>query len=270
MPSIHITLKAETLFTLAGIPISNSLLTTWIVMALLIWMTFAVSSNIRMIPGSLQLIKEMLIGGIHDLFEEILHEKNKIYFSFLMTLFIFIIAMNWSGLFPGVGTIGIYKNEEKSTAGFATPVAAIKDDLKAEEKRSGESVFVPLFRSGSADLNMTFALALLTMGYIQYAGLKTLGLDYIKKFINTSDPMNFVVGILELISEFARIVSFAFRLFGNIFAGEVLLTVIAFLIPLLAPLPFLGLDLFVGLIQAMVFPLLAAVFFSMAVSHEEH
>ena len=110
----------------------------------------------------------------------------------------------------------------------------------------------------------------MTVGYVQYAGLSALGFSYLKKFFNISNPINFVVGILELISEFARIVSFAFRLFGNIFAGEVLLTVIAFLIPLLAPIPFLGLELFVGLIQAMVFPLLAAVFFSMAVSHEEH
>ena len=106
---------------------------------------------------------------------------------------------------------------------------------------------------------------------LQYVGLKALKFGYIKKFLNLSSPINFFVGILELISEVAKIVSFAFRLCGNIFAGEVLLAVIAFLIPFLAPLPFYGLELFVGFIQALVFSMLTIVFLNLAtVSHDNH
>lgn len=287
MPSVHISLRAETLFQLFGIPVTNALLTTWLAMAVLIILAIIATRKINKIPGSLQNLMELAVGGVHDLFKDILQENNKRFFPFLMTLFLFIVFNNWAGLLPGVGTIGLTKHENKEIA-IARPVLAVS--ISEAEKNAGESAvkaqfskentggenkeetaeFIPLFRSGSADLNMTLALAILTVGYIQFAGLSTLGLSYLKKFFNLSNPINFVVGILELISEFARIISFAFRLFGNIFAGEVLLTVIAFLVPLLAPIPFLGLELFVGLIQALVFPLLAAVFFSMAVVAEEH
>ena len=108
------------------------------------------------------------------------------------------------------------------------------------------------------------------VGYIQIAGFSNLGLSYLKKFFNITNPINFVVGLLELVSEISRIISFAFRLFGNIFAGEVLLTVIAFLMPVLAPIPFLGLEIFVGFIQALVFSMLTAVFLQLAISHAEH
>ena len=241
MPPIHISLKAETLINLFGIPVSNSLLTTWLVMIFLIALSLITYSKLSLIPGNLQLLMEMLIGGLHGLFKEILEEKVDKFFPYLITLFILIIFVNWSGILPGVGTIGLYHEE-----------------------------FVPLFRAGTADLNMTFALAVMTMVYVQYAGLKTLGFPYLSKFFNISNPINFVVGILELISELSRIISFAFRLFGNIFAGEVLLTVISFLVPLLAPIPFLGLELFVGFIQALVFAMLTAVFFALATSHAEH
>ena len=126
---------------------------------------------------------------------------------------------------------------------------------------------MPLFRGPTADLNTTIALALISVFMIQFYGFKHLGLKYLKKFFNFSNPINAFIGILELISEFSRIISFAFRLFGNIFAGEVLLTVISFLIPFIAPLPFLGLEIFVGFIQALVFTMLSLVFISMATSH---
>ncbi len=108
------------------------------------------------------------------------------------------------------------------------------------------------------------ALAILVVLFIQIIGLRTFGVKYLKKFFNFTNPVNFFVGILELVSELSRIVSFAFRLFGNIFAGEVLLAVIAFLIPIIAPVPFLGLELFVGFIQALVFAMLTSVFLLIA------
>ena len=106
---------------------------------------------------------------------------------------------------------------------------------------------------------------------VQVVGFRFVGLRYLTKFFNFSNPLMFFVGILEIISELAKVLSFAFRLFGNIFAGEVLLAVITFLVPLLLPAPFYGLEIFVGFIQALVFAMLTLVFFNMATQHHgEH
>ena len=130
---------------------------------------------------------------------------------------------------------------------------------------------VPFLRSAATDLNMTLALALVSVFLTQYFGIKALGFRYFSKFIAIDFSkgafegfINLFVGILELISEFAKIISFTFRLFGNVFAGEVLLGVMAFLIPYLVSLPFYGLELFVGFIQALVFMMLTLVFFSLS------
>ncbi|MFH2021814.1 MAG: F0F1 ATP synthase subunit A [Patescibacteria group bacterium] len=136
---------------------------------------------------------------------------------------------------------------------------------------SNHQIKAPVFRPGSADLNTTLALAITSVIATQIFGLMTLKFSYLKKFFNLASPIDFFVGLLELISEFAKIISFAFRLFGNIFAGEVLLVVITFLIPVVVPMPFYGLELFVGFIQALVFSMLSLVFFNMATQgHEEH
>jgi F-type H+-transporting ATPase subunit a len=124
--------------------------------------------------------------------------------------------------------------------------------------------------SNTADLNTTIALAIISVVYVQYVGIKIMGAkSHIGKFITFASPIAFFVGILEIVSEFSRILSFAFRLFGNIFAGEVLLAVVSFLIPFGASFPFLLLETFVGLIQALVFAMLSAVLFRLAVS-EHH
>lgn len=244
---LHISLVAETIAELWGLPISNGMLTTWLAMAAVVVLAFVATRRLVLVPSRLQLTAELLVGGLHSLFASVMHERVNRYFSLLATFFIFILALNWIGLLPGVGTIGFYTVEQ------------------------GEEVFVPLFRSGTADLNTTLALALISIIIIQYSGFTSLGLSYLKKFFNFTSPIGFFVGILELISEVSRVISFAFRLFGNIFAGEVLLTVIAFLIPILAPIPFLGLELFVGVIQALVFSMLTAVFLLLAtVGHEGH
>jgi len=129
--------------------------------------------------------------------------------------------------------------------------------------------FVPILRGSNADLNMTLGLAIISIVAIQYFGFKTLGFHYSTRFLNFKGPIDFFLGILELISQFANILSFTFRLFGNIFAGEVLLTVMAFLMPFIVPLPFMALELFVGFIQALVFSMLTAAFLNVAVSHGE-
>ncbi|MEK7119573.1 MAG: F0F1 ATP synthase subunit A, partial [Patescibacteria group bacterium] len=163
-----------------------------------------------------------------------------LFFPLLASLFLFIITANWMGLLPGVGTIGFFHGEE----------------------------FTPLLRGATADLNTTLGLALVAVLAIQYFGFVTVGGHYSTRFLNFKNPIEFFLGILEMVSEVSKVISFAFRLFGNIFAGEVLLTVMAFLMPFIVPLPFLMLELFVGFIQALVFSMLTAVFLNVAVSHK--
>jgi len=132
------------------------------------------------------------------------------------------------------------------------------------EASSHEKKAVAFFRGANADINMTIALGLISVASVQFFGLKFAGTNYLKKFFNFSSPIMFVVGLLEIISEFSKILSFGFRLFGNIFAGEVLISVISYLIPVVLPMPFIGLEIFVGFIQALVFSMLTLVFINMA------
>ena len=257
MTQPHTSLAAEKIGSIFGLSITNSILMTWMVMIVLTAFAFLISRKISLVPGHFQSIAELTVEGLYGLFRSVIGEVYVAsFFPLLATIFLFVLLANWGGLLPGVGTVGKYVAE------FANEnVPHVQENI----------TFVPFLRGATADLNTTLAIALVAVSAIQYYGVKTLGLPYFKKFINLSNPIMFGVGLLEIISEFSRIISFAFRLFGNIFAGEVLLTVIAFLMPLLAPLPFLGLELFVGFIQALVFSMLTAVFLSMAtVSHADH
>jgi F-type H+-transporting ATPase subunit a len=181
----------------------------------------------------------MLVGGIYDFFQTVVGPRIKQFFPLIATFFIFIMISNWFGLLPGVGTVGFWHGTE----------------------------FTPLLRAATADLNMTVALAIVSIVSIQYFGFKTLGGHYSTRFLNFKDPIYFFLGLLEILSQLSSVLSFAFRLFGNIFAGEVLLAVMAFLMPFIVPLPFLAMELFVGFIQALVFSMLTAVFLVIAVTH---
>jgi F-type H+-transporting ATPase subunit a len=239
MDKLHISISAESIFSLGPIPVSNSMLTSWLVSALLIALAIKVHFDLKTGRRSgliffSQTLIEALLGLIHSVTNNTRRAQE--FLPLVATFFLFIILGNWIGLLPGVGTIG-------------NP---------------------PWFRGATADLNTTLALALISVGATQFFGLKHLKLTYLKKFFNFSGPIQFFVGVLELISELAKILSFAFRLFGNIFAGEVLLVVIAFLLPLIGPVPFLGLEIFVGFIQALVFSLLTLVFLHLAtLSHQD-
>jgi len=280
--SLHISLVAETIFSLFGFPITNSLLTTWLVMIVFLGFVFFATQSIRLIPSRLQSLLEVVVEGLYSLFETILHEKTRRFFPLLMTFFLFIILQNWSGLLPGVGTIGLNKTEVAhdtalpagSDEHLPDPYLPVDPHLPAampvEPVEESHSSFVPLFRAGTADLNTTLALALIAVAMVQYVGFTTLKGAYARRFINFSSPISFFIGILEIVQEFSRILSFAFRLFGNVFAGEVLLVVMAFLMPLLLPVPFLGMELFVGFIQALVFTMLTTVFLSLATSDDGH
>lgn len=245
----HIAIAAEKVAEIFAFPVTNSVIMTWLVTAFMIFIGFWSVRHLQTVPRGIQNFLEMLVEGLTGLLQSITGEKTHEFFPLLATFFFFIIVANWSGLLPGVGSIGLYKTVH------------------------GEQEFIPLFRGPTADLNTTLALAIVAVVALQYYGIKTLGSKYLTRYINIKNPILFFVGVLEIVSEFARIISFAFRLFGNIFAGEVLLTIVAFIMPyflFFAPLPFFGLELFVGFIQAFIFTTLTAVFLRVATVAEEH
>ena len=183
--------------------------------------------RVALVPRGMQNVFESVLEGAFDLIDSVLGDRRKSekYMPFVLTVFLFVLISNWSGLVPGVGSLTI----------------ATADGV------------VPLFRSPAADLNFTLALALIAVTVINAFGIAAIGIKArLSTFFNFKGPIEFFVGILELVSEFAKIVSFSFRLFGNVFAGEVLLTIMAFLVPYAAPLPFLFLEIFVGFIQAFI------------------
>jgi F-type H+-transporting ATPase subunit a len=247
---MEISLAAEKIAHLGPIAITNSMFTSWIATILLIVVAFLATRKMSIRPSrfqnTLELVVEMLQNLCNSVFQNM--EQTRKYFPFIATLFLFILTNNWLGLIPGVGSIGFH------------------------EVVHGKEIFVPLLRGGNADLNTTLALALMTMVLVQIFGILAIGFfKYAGRFINFKSPIDFFVGILEIIGEFSRVISFSFRLFGNIFAGEVLLAVITWLLPYVGPIPFYGLEIFVGFIQALVFSMLAMVFIKMAITdHNEH
>lgn len=300
---LHISISAEKIFSVGPLNISNSILTSLIVSALLILFFWAVNKNLsskgkKIHP--LQNLAELILQGFYDLIQGITGDikKTRFFMPYFTAFFFFILINNWFGLIPGVGTIGFIESAEgtehavllQQQVDTVADVYAVEEATDVEEEvvvmEEGDAhvesaevttaeeaehseVFVPYLRAGTADINTTMALSLFTMIFVQVVGIKYQGLKYFKKFINFSNPINSFVALLETVSEFAKVISFTFRLFGNIFAGEVLLVVIGSLIPIIAPMPFYGLEIFVGLIQALVFAMLSIVFFNSAtVSHD--
>ncbi len=238
---MQISLRAEEIFHIGSFPVTNSVLLASATLVVLAVFALVLRRGMRMVPGGIQNIAEIIIGGALGLMDSVLGDRRKSekYLPLVLTVFLFILFSNWLGLLPGVGSL------------------VVRSDGGA----------VPLLRSPAADLNFTLALALLAVTFSNALGIAVLGFKgRLSTFFNFKDPISFFVGILELISEFAKIISFSFRLFGNVFAGEVLLTIMAFLLPYVAPVPFMFLEIFVGFIQAFIFGMLTLVFLSMATS----
>jgi F-type H+-transporting ATPase subunit a len=185
---------------------------------------------------------EYIIETFYNLTESVSqHSAGKI-FPYFMTYFLFILLINWSSLIPGFGTIGIREHGE----------------------------LIPLLRGGTSDLNMTLGLALVSIIATHILSLKTIGIkNYISRYLSFN-PINLFVGILEIISEITKVVSLSFRLFGNIYAGEVVLITISSIFAFVVPLPFLMLEIVVGLVQALVFSMLTMVFMAiLTTSHNK-
>jgi F-type H+-transporting ATPase subunit a len=238
---ITVELKAAVLGHILGLPITNSLLMTWLVMALLIIFAILFSRNLKMVPGKFQAGFEWLFQGAYEYIAETLESETlaRRFFPLLATIFLFILVSNELEFFPGVGSIGFFSG----------------------------AMFTPLLRAPAADLNFTLALAFISFFTIEITGLATLGfLKYGSKFVNLSSPVGFAVGLIEIISNLGRLISFSFRLFGNIFAGEVMILVASYFLPYLLPVPLIGFEMFIGVVQALVFAMLTLFFIKLAIA----
>ena len=251
MPEISI--KAEQLFELWRIPVTNSVLLATITMLVLVCVGLVVSKRLAVVPGKLQSFFEVTIEQFLGLMDSIFGDRKKSqkYFPIIVTVFLFILFSNWFGLLPIVGPIGL-----RHVTG---------------SHGEGQEVLIPLLRAPAADLNFTLALAIVAVFAVNLFSATALGIKkFVGRFIHPRNIIMTSVGMLEIVSEFVKIVSFSFRLFGNVFAGEVLLLIVGFLLPLIVPLPFLFLEVFVGFIQAFIFSMLTMVFIAMAVSEPAH
>jgi F-type H+-transporting ATPase subunit a len=244
---IHVELAAEKLGQIGGYTITNTLLTSWIVMAILIVTAIAVGRRAKLVPSRIQILFEEVITFVRDFMTDVLEDKAVAsrYLPLLLTIFFFIFTANVLEFTPGIGSITFWNGE----------------------------AHVPLLRSMNTDLNVTLALAIICFVMIEIAGFVALGLrSYAGKFFNFSGHsigerfLNLTVGLIELISELGRLISFSFRLFGNIFAGEVLLAVATYFAPYIVPVPLMSFELFVGFIQAAVFALLTLFFIKLAIT----
>jgi F-type H+-transporting ATPase subunit a len=271
---LHISIKAEPLFNFFGFTITNSYIST-----LLMLVVFAI------IAISYHAAKTNKTSNTFTILLDFILEL----FPLLGSFFFFIITSNWLGLLPGFGSIILNKDVKiehayiLKTVEASSPIQEIsKPNTQIDTYTTGDNVSQEknepidtteakhepsphLLRAPTADLNTTIALGLIAMFFVQYYGVTLAGAaHYAKKFFNFSNPINFFVGILELISDFVKIISFGFRLFGNIFAGEVVLAVVAFIVPFFASFPFLLFEFFAGFIQAVIFTTLSAVFMMQA------
>ena len=259
-------LPANAIFHIFGFPITNSIIAAWITIAFLVGFSYVVTRRMKLIPGRLQAAFEFLIGWLYDLCVSVAGEKNgRRFFPVVATIFLFVAFNAWLALLPGFGSITAHTAE-------------------------GE---VHLLRPANTDINMPLALALVSFGFFWFFGFRAIGVRFMENFLNFREflrgtrqlfsgklkaglsglftgAMTVFTGFLEFLSVCIRVISLTFRLFGNMTAGEILLLVAAFLIPWLFAIPFYGLELLIGFIQAIIFGGLTLIFLTLAVeSHGE-
>lgn len=240
-----ISLAADPIAHLGSLTITNTLVDTLLVDAILIALALYVSKKVALIPFPFQGGVEMLMEGFYDLTKSVSPKQAMRIFPFVMTFFLFILVSNWSGLLPVITSLGFKHDHE----------------------------FIPLIRSASTDLNTTLALALVSLVATHTMSISTLGFkQYIGRFFSFN-LLALYTGILEAASEVTKIISFSFRLFGNIFVGEVMLASLSAVSAFILPIPIIFYELFVGMIQATIFGLLTMAFMAIFTSPhgaEEH
>jgi F-type H+-transporting ATPase subunit a len=257
-PTPH--LPAPTLFHLFGLGVTNSMLASWFTVIVLIVFSALVTRRMKIVPGKVQAAFEFLLGWIYDLCKSIAGEENgRRFFPVICTIFLYVGFNAWLSLIPGFGSVEITIHEHT----------------------------YELIRGANTDVNTPLAIALVSFAFVIYYGLKVNGMVFVRQYLNFgpffrsigqlfkgkfdmmgifSGAVGIFVGFLELLSLFIRNISFTFRLFGNMTAGEILLLIAAFLVPMAIALPFYLLEILVGFVQALIFAGLTLVFVTMAVT----
>ncbi|MBI2857352.1 MAG: F0F1 ATP synthase subunit A [Chloroflexi bacterium] len=251
--------------------ITNTMITAWLSIILLVVLFWASTRKMKLVPKGLQNLAELVIETLANFVEGVVgKERGRRFFPIIATIFLFVFVNAWMGLIPGYGSVGLH------------------------EEHGGETILVPLLRAANTDLNVPLALALVSFVFVEAMGIAYNGFfKYMGKFVNLGPfglglrqifsgklraglsgmLMGIVqafVGLIETFSEFIRIVSFTFRLFGNMTAGEILLLLMFFLLPFVIPMPFYLLEAVVGLIQALIFAGLTLVFVAIATTEHAH
>lgn len=263
VPPPEVALPAEAVFHIGGFAVTNTILTSWISVVLIAIILISLSSRSKIIPGKFQSIMEQTLEWVLNLCRDVAGEKNgPRFFPIIVTIFLFVLFNAWLALLPGFGSIQVH----------------------------AEGIVFPLLRGANTDINTPLAIAIISFVFVEFLGFSSSGFGYLKKFFNFGHFLgslgnifrgkfkigevfmgiiDIFVGFLEFISEFVRIVSFTFRLFGNMTGGEILVLTVLFLIPFLVVLPVYGLELLVGAVQALIFSGLTLVFAAMASTPHE-
>lgn len=261
------TLYSEPIAHLGTFTITNSLLNSWLTVIIVVALALAIRKKITIVPTGLQNFFESIIELFLGLFDSVTgsREKSTQLAPFVMAFFFFILINNWLGILPGIGSVGMIVSEHD------------------------EKAFVPFFRGGTADLNTTLALATIGVVASHIFGVMMIGWwKHLNKFVNIQalldipkkiikdptiilvNPIKIFVGLIEIVGEAAKVASLSFRLFGNIFAGEVLLASMSAILAFAIPIPFMFLEIIVGLIQAFIFSILILIYLSSNSTAEEH
>ncbi len=270
----EIKIQPDGIFTIGGFHVTNTLLCTWITILILVILAYFATRRRDLIPSGFQNFAEWGVEGLLNLVEGVAGKvKGKKFFPLVATFFIFILFANLLDVVPGIDTIGTINGEAIQKMHTTTrPLLGIFLVGDISDK------LIPWFRPPTSDLNLTFAMALVSVVVTQIFGFYTLGANHhLGKYFRFKElfthgfqgPIEFFVGIVELVTEISRLLSFSFRLFGNIFAGSAVLALFGFLLPFIGDVIFIPLELFVALVQALVFALLTLVFLEMATSGHE-
>lgn len=261
----EIVIAPEEIFNIGGFPVTNTLLCTWVSIILLLIVSYFGIRHRDMIPRGFQNAFEWMIEALLGLIEGVAgKEKGRRFFPLVATFFIFILFGNLLDILPGVDTVG-----------------TVKPGVNASGLLFGNlsNQITPWLRPPTTDLNLTIAMAVVSVVVTQAFGFHALGAqEHLSKYFNFRalfkhgplGAVEFFVGLLEIISELGRIISFSFRLFGNIFAGSILLSIFAFLLPVVADIIFIPFELFVAAIQAFVFAFLTLLFMEQATASHGH
>jgi len=251
--------------------LTNSIISAWLTIILIVTLVFFAARKAKLIPGKLQNFIEFIFEALYNFCASVAGDNARAFFPVVSTIFLMVIFNAWIALLPIFGTIMVPGYEYQGG--------------------TWEHTMVPLFRSANTDINLPLALAIVSFVSVTYFGIRARKTEYVEQFFNFRPffqstkkavkrekggimgvfvgLINIVVGLLELLGQFTRIISFTFRLFGNMIAGEILILLFSFLLPYLVPLPFYGLELLVGFVQALIFGGLTLVFMSVAVTSHE-